>query len=81
MTTSPAIIRVVEPSGREAFRQDAIRAWGEYQATGLHLTSEEADIDSLSQRIDGDELLAQRRDFRAAGYLAPVSKVRRSPFR
>jgi hypothetical protein len=40
---SPAIIRVVEPSGREAFRQDAIRAWGEYQATGLHLTSEEAD--------------------------------------
>ena len=28
---------------RDAFRQDAIRAWNEYQATGLHATSEEAD--------------------------------------
>lgn len=28
---------------REAFRQDAMRAWEEYQATGLHLTLEEAD--------------------------------------
>jgi predicted transcriptional regulator len=28
---------------REAFRQDGIRAWNEYQATGLHLTLEEAD--------------------------------------
>ncbi|TCJ20157.1 ribbon-helix-helix protein, CopG family [Parasulfuritortus cantonensis] len=28
---------------REAFRQDAIRAWEEYQATGLHVTFEEAD--------------------------------------
>lgn len=34
---------VVREEKREAFRQDAIRAWNEYQATGLHLTQEEAD--------------------------------------
>lgn len=28
---------------REAFRQDGIRAWNEYQATGLHVTHENAD--------------------------------------
>jgi predicted transcriptional regulator len=28
---------------REAFRQDGIRAWNEYQATGRHLTAKEAD--------------------------------------
>ncbi len=28
---------------REAFRQDAIKAWNEYQATGLHVTLEEVD--------------------------------------
>ena len=28
---------------REAFRQDGIKAWNEYRATGLHLTLEEAD--------------------------------------
>jgi predicted transcriptional regulator len=28
---------------REAFRQDGIRAWNEYQTTGLHVTLEEAD--------------------------------------
>ena len=28
---------------REVFRQDGIRAWKEYQATGLHATLEEAD--------------------------------------
>lgn len=28
---------------REAFRQDAINAWNEYQATGLHVTMPEAD--------------------------------------
>lgn len=27
----------------EAFRQDGIKAWNEYQATGLQLTMEEAD--------------------------------------
>lgn len=28
---------------REKFRQDALTAWGHYQATGLHATAEEAD--------------------------------------
>ena len=28
---------------REVFRQDAIDAWNEYQAKGLHVTQEEAD--------------------------------------
>jgi predicted transcriptional regulator len=28
---------------RDALRQDAIRAWNEYQATRLHATAEEAD--------------------------------------
>lgn len=28
---------------REVFRQDGIRAWSEYQVTGLHVTLEEAD--------------------------------------
>ncbi|MDP2171171.1 MAG: ribbon-helix-helix protein, CopG family [Rhodocyclaceae bacterium] len=28
---------------REAFRQEGIRAWNEYQATGLHVTLDEAD--------------------------------------
>lgn len=28
---------------REAFRQDGLRAWNEYQASGLHVTLEEAD--------------------------------------
>jgi len=28
---------------REAFRQDGLRAWNEYQTTGLHATLEEVD--------------------------------------
>ena len=28
---------------REAFRQDAIKAWDEYRLTGLHVTAAEAD--------------------------------------
>jgi len=28
---------------RESFRQDAIKAWDDYQATGLHVTMDEAD--------------------------------------
>ena len=28
---------------REAFRQDGLRAWNDYQATGLHVTLKEAD--------------------------------------
>ena len=34
---------VVREEKREAFRQDGINAWNEYQATGLHVTLEEAD--------------------------------------
>ncbi len=28
---------------REALKQDALRAWNEYQATGVHVTAAEAD--------------------------------------
>lgn len=39
-----AIAQYVErEEKREAFRQDALHAWDEYQQTGLHLTLEEAD--------------------------------------
>lgn len=39
---------------REAFRQDAIKAWDAYQHTGLHVTLEEANVwlDSLSAGED-----------------------------
>ncbi len=39
---------------REALRQDARRSWEEYQATGLHLTLEEAD-EWLAQLADGKD--------------------------
>ncbi len=39
---------------REAYRQTAIRAWNEYQATGLHVTQEEADA-WLAKLEAGDE--------------------------
>ncbi len=40
----------------EAFRQDGIKAWNEYQATGLHLTMEEADtwLSQLEFGIDAE---------------------------
>lgn len=39
-----AIAQYVErEEKREAFKQDATRAWEEYQRTGLHLTLEEVD--------------------------------------
>lgn len=34
---------VVREEKREAFLQDGLRAWEEYQPTGLHVTMEEAD--------------------------------------
>lgn len=34
---------LVREEKREAFRQDGIRAWEQYQATGEHVTKEEAD--------------------------------------
>jgi predicted transcriptional regulator len=39
-----AIARYVESEEkREALRQDGIKAWNDYQATGLHATQEESD--------------------------------------
>ncbi len=39
-----AILQYVErEEKKESFRQDAISAWNEYQATGLYVTVEEAD--------------------------------------
>jgi predicted transcriptional regulator len=45
MTTTPrAIAECVEhKEKREAFMQDAQRAWDTYRQTGLHLTADEAD--------------------------------------
>ncbi|WP_187364242.1 CopG family ribbon-helix-helix protein [Massilia genomosp. 1] len=34
---------VVREEKRETFRQDTLKAWEEYQATGLHVTADEAD--------------------------------------
>ena len=39
---------------REEFRRSALDAWEEYQATGLHLTADEAD-DWLQRLEDGDD--------------------------
>lgn len=41
---------------REAFRQDALKAWNAYRSTGLHVTAEEADawMDQLEQGNDID---------------------------
>jgi predicted transcriptional regulator len=38
---------------REAFRQDAIRAWNEYRATGMHATAEETD--TWLAKLESDE--------------------------
>jgi predicted transcriptional regulator len=40
---------------REAYRQDGIRAWNEYQATGLHVSLEEADA-WLAQLESGNDV-------------------------
>lgn len=39
---------------REAFRQDGMKAWSEYQTTGLHVTLDEADawLAKLESGID-----------------------------
>jgi len=39
---------------RETFKQDALHAWAEYQANGLHLTLEEAD-DWLAKLEAGED--------------------------
>jgi len=43
---------------------------------GVH----DADLGSLAERIDGDQLLGQRQAFRPADYVIPVRSRRRSPF-
>jgi predicted transcriptional regulator len=40
---------------RQRVRQDALAAWAEYQATGLHVTAEEADA-WLSQLEAGEDV-------------------------
>lgn len=40
---------------REAYRQDGIRAWKDYQHTGLHVTQEEADA-WLAKLQDGQDV-------------------------
>jgi predicted transcriptional regulator len=39
---------------REQFRRDALTAWNDYQATGLHATAEEADA-WLAKLEDGED--------------------------
>ena len=39
---------------RQSFRDDALRAWETYRATGLHVTAEEAD-QWLGQLADGKD--------------------------
>lgn len=38
---------------REAFRQDALQAWEEYQQTGLHLTGDE--VDAWLEKLEAGE--------------------------
>lgn len=40
----------------------------------------DADIESLAERIDGDQLLGQRQSFNPADYVTPARPRRRSPF-
>jgi predicted transcriptional regulator len=40
---------------REQFRQEAIAAWNDYQANGLHVTADEADA-WLAKLEDGDDV-------------------------
>ena len=51
-----AIAQYVErEEKREAFRQEAVKAWSAYQATGLHVTQAEAD-DWLAQLEAGQDV-------------------------
>lgn len=42
---------------REKFKQDALKAWEHYQATGLHLTSDESDV-WLEKLASGEQVEA-----------------------
>ncbi|WP_187362498.1 CopG family ribbon-helix-helix protein [Massilia rubra] len=46
---------VVREEKRDSFRQDMVTAWEEYQATGLHVTADEADA-WLKSLEDGNEI-------------------------
>ena len=49
-----AITQYVErEEKREAFHQDAIKAWEEYQATGLHVAAEE--VDAWLAKLEGGQ--------------------------
>jgi predicted transcriptional regulator len=51
-----AIAQYVErEEKREQFRQSAFAAWNEYQATGLHVTANEADA-WLAKLEDGEDV-------------------------
>lgn len=51
-----AITQYVErEEKREAFRQDTLKAWETYRATGLHLSAEEADA-WLAKLEEGEDL-------------------------
>lgn len=51
-----AITQYVEPKEkREAFRQDTLKAWEDFRATGLHVTADEADT-WLAQLEHGNEI-------------------------
>lgn len=41
---------------REAFRQEGIKAWNEYQATGLHATAEE--VEAWLAKLEAGEDIA-----------------------
>lgn len=63
---------------------EVLRVIGVVEGWRAHLRAcgvSEADLDSLAERIDGDDLLGQRRAFSAAPYLnLPARKRPRSPF-
>jgi predicted transcriptional regulator len=51
-----AITQYVErEEKREAFRQDALKAWGAFQSTGQHVTAEDADV-WMSQLEQGHDI-------------------------
>lgn len=51
-----AITQYVErEEKREAFRQDALKAWEAYRTTGLHVTADEADT-WLTQLEQGNDI-------------------------
>ena len=46
---------VAREEAREQFKKDALVAWAEYQATGLHVTQAEADA-WLKKRAAGEDI-------------------------